>query len=124
MAGFDLMYQMDSQWSFGAGFEYVEHTDNGVKSIHSKLGDEKLSLIPLKDMEVTTKMIEQSLLAKTKNMKDGWDEYVIKASVANQITDSIQLAFFAEYTLDDSHSGSQNGTDIKAEAGFRFNARF
>jgi hypothetical protein len=75
-------------------------------------------------MTVSTSDIEKELLNMTKNMKDGWDEYVIKASVANQITDSIQLAFFAEYTLDDSHSGSQNGTDIKAEAGFRFNARF
>lgn len=131
VAGFDLMYQMDSQWSFGAGFEYIEHTDNGVKSIHTKLDKPDSTVTAMIDSKTSAGMtqslqnsIVDGLLAETKNMKDGWDEYVIKASVANQITDSIQLAFFAEYTFDDSHSGSQNGTDIKAEAGFRFNARF
>ena len=134
------MYQMDSQWSFGAGFEYIEHTDNGVKSIHTKLNnpaDAAAALAPFDTALVATAgmnssqiakalqdAVKQGLLDATANMKDGWDEYVIKASIANQITDSIQLAFFAEYTFDDSHNGSQNGTDVKAEAGFRFNARF
>ena len=68
--------------------------------------------------------VVKNLLKSTKNMKDGWDEYVIKANVAYSISDDMQIAMFAEYTFDDSHSNSQNGTDIKAEAGFRFNARF
>ena len=108
VAGFDLMYQMDSQWSFGAGFEYVEHYDNGVKGVHTN--------IPA--------AVESMLVQKYSSLNDGWDEYVVKANIANQITDSIQLAFFAEYTFDDSHNGCQNGTDVKTEAGFRFNARF
>ncbi len=119
VAGFDAMYQMNSKWSFGGGFEYIEHTDNGVKSIHTKL---KKHTIPAYQYAQQQKVEE--LLAATKNMKDGWDEYVLKANVAYSISDDMQIAMFAEYTFDDSHSGSQNGTDIKAEAGFRFNARF
>lgn len=119
VAGFDTNYQMNETWSFGAGFEYVEHSDNGVKSIHSKLKTPE-SPIPVSVQE----SVKQTLLKKTKNMEDGWDEYVLKANVGYQISDATQLVFFAEYTLDDSHRGSQNGTDVKAEAGFRFNALF
>lgn len=118
VAGFDVMYQMDSKWSFGGGFEYIEHYDNGVKSIHTKL-----PTFPEPQATIQQNVVN-NLLAQTKNMHDGWDEYVLKANIANQITDSIQLTFFAEYTFDESHKQSQNGTDIKAEAGFRFNARF
>ena len=118
VAGFDTMYQLNSKWSFGGGFEYIEHSDNGVKSIHTKLKDVPAYLKPTQDGVV------KNLLKSTKNMKDGWDEYVIKANVAYSISDDMQIAMFAEYTFDDSHSNSQNGTDIKAEAGFRFNARF
>lgn len=118
VAGFDAMYQLNSKWSFGGGFEYVEHSDNGVKSIHTKLKNLSGAL------NTAQQMVKQGLLEKTKNMKDGWDEYVLKANVAYSISDDMQIAMFAEYTFDDSHSGSQNGTDIKAEAGFRFNARF
>ena len=135
VAGFDAMYQINSKWSFGGGFEYIEHSDNGVKSIHTKMKKPEgatavLSGVPgvgaaapVYAQNLQDQVID-GLLKKTKNMKDGWDEYVLKANVAYSITDDIQIAMFAEYTFDDSHSGSQNGTDIKAEAGFRFNARF
>ena len=119
--GFDGMYQFSSNWSIGAGFEYYEHHDNSVKSIHTKLPD----VSAMGPVAVGTQnTVKQTLLALTDNMKDGWDEYVLKLNVANQLTDSIQLALFTEYTFDDSHSQSQNGTDIKWETGVRFNARF
>lgn len=135
VAGFDMMYQMDTKWSFGAGFEYVEHSDNGVKSIHTKfkepsgaiaaltpvLGSEQAATATAQTLQNNVK---KGLLEKTKNMKDGWDEYVIKTNIGYSIYDDMQIVMFAEYTFDDSHSGSQNGTDIKAEAGVRFNARF
>ena len=115
------MYQFSSNWSIGAGFEYYEHHDNSVKSIHTKLPD----VSAMGPVAVGTQnTVKQKLLALTDNMKDGWDEYVLKLNVANQLTDSIQLALFTEYTFDDSHSQSQNGTDIKWETGVRFNARF
>ena len=116
--GFDTGYQFNSTWSIGAGFEYYEHHDNGVKSIHTKL-----PTLP-EPYATQQQMVVAGLLDATKNMKDGWDEYVLKLNVANQLTDTMQLTLFTEYTFDDSHSGSQNGTDVKLEAGVRFNARF
>ena len=119
--GFDGMYQFSSNWSIGAGFEYYEHHDNSVKSIHTKLPD----VSAMGPVAVGTQnTVKQALLAVTDDMKDGWDEYVVKLNVANQLSDSMQLAVFTEYTFDDSHSMSQNGTDVKLEAGVRFNARF
>lgn len=119
--GFDGMYQFSSNWSIGAGFEYYEHHDNSVKSIHTKLPD----VSAMGPVAVGTQnAVKQALLAVTDDMKDGWDEYVVKLNVANQLSDTMQLAVFTEYTFDDSHSMSQNGTDVKLEAGVRFNARF
>lgn len=119
-AGFDTGFQITDSWSIGAGFEYYEHHDNGVKSIHTQLAD--LSANPM--LAQLQRGVVDALLQQTKNMKDGWDEYVLKLNVANQLTDSMQLTLFTEYTFDDSHSGSQNGTDVKLETGVRFNARF
>ena len=119
-AGFDMGYQLNSTWSLGAGFEYYEHHDNGVKGIHTKLKD--LSANPM--VAAMQQGVVDGLLDATKNMKDGWDEYVLKLNVSNQLTDSMQLTLFTEYTMDDSHINSQNGTDVKLEAGVRFNARF
>ena len=70
-AGFDAGYQISSTWSVGAGFEYYEHHDNGVKSIHTKLKD--VSAVP--GLTTLQQAVVDGLLAKTKNMKDGWDEY-------------------------------------------------
>ena len=121
-AGFDAMYQMNSKWSFGAGFEYIEHADNGVKGIHTQLTDTSMTLMP--GVTVTTEDVVNGLLAATANMKDGWDEYVIKTSAAYQMTDDIQFAVFGEYTMDDANSQSQNATNCKLEFGVRMNARF
>ena len=116
--GFDTGYQITNSWSIGAGFEYYEHADNGVKSIHTKLKQ-----MP-EPYATKQQMVVAGLLKQTENMRDGWDEYVLKLNVANQLTDNMQLTLFTEYTFDDSHAGSQNGTDIKWETGVRFNARF
>ena len=121
VAGFDTMYQMNSKWSFGAGFEYIEHYDNGVKSIHTKLPD----VSAMGPVAVGTQnAVKQALLAATKDMNDGWDEYVLKTSVSYQMNDDIQFSTFFEYTFDDAHSQSQNATDAKMELGIRMNARF
>lgn len=129
VAGFDAMYQMNDKWSFGAGFEYIEHYDNGVKSIHTKLREESVTLpgelpAPLGGMTISTSDIVDGLLKETKDMNDGWDEYVIKTSASYQYTDDIQFTVFFEYTFDDAHVQSQNATDVKAELGVRMNARF
>ena len=118
VAGFDAMYQANDKWSFGAGFEFVEHTDNGVKGIHTQL-----ATVPEPYASLQPSVVN-GLLAATKDMNDGWDEYVIKTSASYQYTDDIQFTVFFEYTLDDAHAQSQNATDVKAELGVRLNARF
>lgn len=109
--GTNAFYQLNDSWSFGAGFRFVEHTDNGVKSIYT-------------DVSSANPAVVNGLLAQTKDMDDGWDEYIVSAVVANQITDRFQIALFGEYTFDHSHKNCQNGTDIKAEAGIRLNFVF
>jgi len=125
VAGFDAMYQMNSKWSLGAGFEYIEHYDNGVKGIHTQMPDFAGDLAPV---QAYKKAQQQSvidlLLAETADMDDGWDEYVIKTSVTYQMTDDIHFTGFFEYTLDDAHAKSQNATDCKMELGVRMAARF
>ena len=116
-AGFDMMYQATNKWSFGGGFEYIEHYNNGVKSIHTQLENKTV-------YGYTTEQIAAKLLAETNNMQDGWDEYVFKINTAYQFTDSVQLATFLEYTFDDAQPMSQNATDFKMEWGLRLNARF
>ena len=117
-AGFDAMYQANDKWSFGAGFEFIEHTDNGVKGIHTQLATVAPGLVPYQQDAVN------KLVALTKDMDDGWDEYVLKTNVGYQMTDRIQFTGFFEYTLDDAHQQSQNATDCKMELGVRMNARF
>ncbi len=108
VAGLNAFYQANETWSFGGGFKFIEHSDNGVKSIHTKVNS------PMK----------AALLKATKDMDDGWNEYALHAVVANQVTDYLQVSLFGEYTFDTSHKQSQNGTDVKAEMGVRANVRF
>ena len=122
VAGFDAMYQMSKKWSLGAGFEYIEHYDNDVKSIHTQLEDKSITIPGVGT--ITTQDVANGLLAATKDMDDGWDEYVIKTNVAYQMTDDVQFSVFFEYTLDEAHAKSQNATDEKMELGIRMGARF
>ncbi len=110
--GINAFYQTNDRWSFGGGFRFVEHSDNGVKSVHTKLNT---------PAEIGT---AKMLLAQTKDMDDGWHEYILSGVLANQVTDYLQLALVGEYTFDFSHPNSQNGTDVKMELGVRANVRF
>lgn len=109
--GISGFYEANDTWSFGGTFKFVEHSDNGVKSIHT-------------DMSSANAAYVQGLLDQTKDMEDGWQEYVLTAVVSNQLTESVQLSLITEYTFDKSHPGSQNGTDAKLEMGVRANVRF
>ena len=112
--GTNACYQINDNWSFGGGFRFVEHTDNGVKSIHTDLSHA--------DPMVAAGL--RNMVASMKDMDDGWDEYILSAVVANQITDSFQIALVGEYTFDDAHKNSVNGTDVKFETGIHFNFVF
>lgn len=107
----DAFYQLDDRWSVGGSFAFIEHADNGVKSIHT-------------DVSGVSQQAIKGLLNEVQDMQDGWEEYCLTAVLANQITDSVQLALYGEYMFDRAHAKSQNGTDIKAELGVRANVRF
>lgn len=111
-AGIDAFYQIDMDWSCGFGFEFVEHADNGVKGVHTKMPTTQ------------TALVANGMATALDDMNDGWDEYILKANLAYQMSDAIQWTLFGEYTFDDSHAQSQNGTDAKIELGVRLNARF
>ena len=109
--GTNAFYEFNEKWSVGGGFRFVEHTDNGVKSIHS-------------DVSHANQAVVNGLLAETSDMNDGWDEYIFSAVVADKITDYFQVALFGEYTFDHAQKNSKNGTDVKAEVGVRLNFTF
>lgn len=111
--GLNAFYQIDDRWSMGAGFKYNHHADNGVKSLATEL-----NVRPEVEAGIN------QLINDLSNMNDGFDEYIVSLSVAHQFTDTVQIALYGEYTFDDAHAKSQNGTDVKAEVGVRLNLAF
>ena len=109
--GLNAFYQLNDRWSFGAGFKYNHHADNGVKSLATE--------VPVAATELVN-----GLIAQLSDMNDGFDEYIVTLSAANQLTDNVQVAVYGEYTFDEAHANSQNGTDVKAEVGVRLNLAF
>ncbi len=68
--------------------------------------------------------VKNGLLKVVEDMEDGFDEYVLGLSAGYQMTDATQVVVYGEYTFDESHANSQNGTDVKAELGVRLNVEF
>ena len=114
-AGLNAFYQLTDRWSFGGGFKYNHHADNGVKSLSTELSPALPA--PIKGQI-------DGLIAGLSDMNDGFDEYIVSLSVANQLTDAVQVALYGEYTFDTAHDQSQNGSDVKAEVGVRLNLAF
>ena len=113
-AGLKMFYQMDDRWSFGGGFTFKHHADNGVEGLATDV-----------DMSnPTTAAAVKFLEGKVADMNDGFDEYVLNLTAAYQMTDAMQVAVYGEYTFDDANKMSQNGTDVKAELGVRLNVQF
>lgn len=117
-AGLKMFYQMDDRWSFGGGLTYKHHSDNGVEGLATELPEIAAPLAAARQGIVDT------LLAEVADMEDGFDEYVLNLTAAYQMTDAMQVAVYGEYTFDESHIKSQNGTDVKAELGVRLNVQF
>lgn len=113
--GLNAFYQFNDSWSMGAGFKYNHHADNGVKGLATELPE---------NADPRAAVIANMLISQLSDMNDGFDEYIVTLSVANQITDNVQVALYGEYTFDDAHANSQNGTDVKAEVGVRLNLAF
>ena len=55
-AGLKMFYQMNDRWSFGGGFTYKHHADNGVSGLASGLGDV--------DQTVATQIAVAGVMAK------------------------------------------------------------
>ena len=117
-AGLKTFYQIDDRWSVGAGFTFKHHEDNSVEGLASDL---KTMPAPYNAIQSAT---IDTLLATVKDMNDGFDEYIISLSGSYQLTDATQITLYGEYTFDDAHQMSQNGTDVKAEIGARVNVVF
>ena len=110
-AGANAFYQWTDKWSSGLWFKYNHHADQGVSHIVTDLGMANAVLKP---------QFENML----SNMNDGFDEYIIGLSAAYQYATHAQVALYGEYTFDDAHAMSQNGTDAKVEMGVRLNFTF
>ena len=112
-AGLKTFYQIDDRWSVGAGFTFKHHEDNGVEGLATTVPNNPVILGYVSALET-----------KLEDMNDGFDEYIISLSGSYQLTDATQVSLYGEYTFDDAHNGSQNGTDVKAELGVRVNVQF
>ena len=153
-AGLKMFYQLDDRWSFGGGLTFKHHSDNGVEGLASKVGsvaadaqgtaaaialvasgqaanqEQAVAMLGAQPamVPVLATGLQQSvingLLDKVEDMEDGFDEYVLNLTAAYQMTDTMQVAVYGEYTFDDAHAESQNGTDVKAEFGVRLNVQF
>ena len=142
-AGLKTFYQIDDRWSVGGSFTWKRHEDNGVEGLASSLGAVPtdvatglaMAQLGIADPAVAAqyapavgvaaqKQVLDALLDKVADMNDGFDEYIFNVTVANQITDAMQVAVYGEYTFDNGHRQSQNTTDVKAEMGVRLNVRF
>lgn len=119
-AGLKAFYQLDDRWSFGGGLTYKHHSDNGVEGLATDLPD--VSSVAMAQALQTQTV--NTLLAVVEDMEDGFDEYVLNLTAAYQVTDAMQVAIYGEYTFDDAHENSQNGTDVKTELGVRLNVQF
>ena len=119
-AGLKAFYQLDDRWSFGGGLTFKHHADNGVEGLATDLPD--VSAVPA--IQAQQGALVQGLLNKVADMNDGFDEYIVNLTAAYQMTDAMQVAVYGEYTFDDAHAQSQNGTDVKAELGVRLNVQF
>lgn len=136
-AGLKMFYQLDDRWSFGGGFTFKHHSDNGVEGLASGLGTmpnavaTQLAVMQGQPAEAAAlvgaavqQKIVDGLMSKVEDMEDGFDEYIVNLTAAYQLTDATQVAVYGEYTFDESHAQSQNGTDVKAELGVRLNVQF
>ena len=112
-AGLKAFYQIDDRWSIGGGFTFKHHSDNGVESLSTSVNPALLA-----------NPYFQGFLAGVADMEDGFDEYIVSLTGAYQLNEKMQVAVYGEYTFDESHKQSQNGTDVKAELGVRLNVQF
>lgn len=109
--GLNAFYQVNTRWSFGLGLKYIYHAENGVEGVYTEIPPALQSTV-------------DGLVAKYKNMHDSFNEFAQSLTVAYQFSDSMQVAWYLENTIDDGQHLNANTTDLKMETGLRLNVRF
>ena len=113
--GANAFYQVNDRWSFGLGVKYIYHAQNGIKKLHTKMPDSVPA--PAQDMVY-------NLLNGYKEMHDRFGEFAQSFTLAYQATDSMQVSWFIENTLDNGQRLSGSTTDFKIETAIRLNVKF
>lgn len=113
-AGANLFYQMTNRWSGGLGFQYKYHATNGLEGIYTDLSN----------MAAAHQAMVKGMLEEYKSMHDHFNEYAFMLTLAYQLRDGVQVAWYVEDTFDTGARLSANTTDIKIETGFRLNLKF
>ena len=110
-AGANIFYQMTERWSGGLAFNYKYHATNGLDSVYT-------------DIPAMIEPDVDRLVSKFKDMHDHFNEYAFMLTLAYQLRDGVQVAWYAENTFDTGARLSSNTTDVKLETGFRLNLAF
>ncbi len=117
--GLKTFYELNEKWGIGAGFTYKYHAANGVEG----LATDYIKGLPLGG-GVTSDMVVNQLLSGLTDMEDRFDEFMFTVSGTHTLSDTMQVSVYADYTVDSAEAQAQNGTDVKAEIGARFNVSF
>lgn len=117
-AGLKALYEIDDDWSVGGSFTYKHRAENTIEGVSLKNSSTTPSAGVVAGI---TAGIADSFIGP---MQDAIDEYILAAVIARQLTETVQVAVYGEYTFDDAQAKSQNGTDVKWELGARLNLRF
>ena len=110
--GANAFYQVNDRWSFGLGLKYIYHAENGLKKVHTKITNP------------TGVNVANGLINNYKKMHDEFSEFAQTFTVAYQASESMQVAWFIENTIDDGQRLSGSTSDFKAETGVRLNVLF
>ncbi|MBP5707915.1 MAG: hypothetical protein J6W79_02885 [Alphaproteobacteria bacterium] len=110
--GANAFYQVNDRWSFGVGVKYVYHAENGIEKVHNKITNP------------TGQAVANGLIDNYKKMHDSFGEFAQSFTLAYQATDSMQIAWFLENTIDNGQRLNANTTDLKIETAIRLNVKF
>ena len=112
--GGNAFYQVNDRWSFGIGLKYIYHAENSLKDIHTKVNY----------VSPGAEALVKKQLEEYKHMHDQFGEFAQSFTLAYQATDSMQVSWFIENTLDNGQRLSASTTDFKIETAIRLNVKF
>ncbi len=113
-AGANIFYQMSDELSGGIGFTYKHHATNGLTGIYTDLSH----------TSATAQGYASTIVKNFKDMRDRFDEYALTLTLAYQLSEGAQIAWYIEDTYDTGAKLSANTTNVKIESGLRFNFMF